>query len=135
MNKNPNPATRFKKGKSGNPDGARKHNQEKKALKRFTKELYRELIEKAFATSIGEIQELLNDKQRRAALSPMEFTILSALMNGAKKGDPQNAELFATRIIGKIPDIIKVDSVNLNANTEVKFDRVKDILKKIESEM
>jgi hypothetical protein len=130
---NKNPTHKFKKGNNANPRGAGAHDPAKREFKKFTKEAYRNLIEAAFNKTIGEVESILDNEDSRKALSPMEFTILRSLIVGAKSGNPANAELFATRIIGKIPDQIKVESTNLSANATV--DEVKTILSKLNKEI
>ncbi len=129
----PPEATRFKKGVSGNPDGARKHNPAIRALKQLTLDTYREVIELVLTGNLTDLKAMAENPKTPA----IQVGIASALMKAIKDGDHGVIERLAERIVGKIPDEVNVTSKNLNANLNAPIDRemLKAALAKLESEV
>lgn len=115
--------SQFKKGKSGNPDGARKHNPALKALKNLTLDTYREVIE---AVCTGNVELLANmAKGEDEKMSALQVGVARAFYAAIQKGDYEIIERIAQRIVGKIPDELNVVSKNLNATVAAPIDLVK----------
>lgn len=111
----------FKKGQSGNPEGARKHNPITKALKNLTVESYREIIEAVCTGNLAQLKVIIEDEKTSA----LQVGIAKAFVNAIQKGDYIVIERIAERIVGKIPDELNVVSKNLNASVEAKIDPAK----------
>lgn len=126
-------AKKWKKGQSGNPKG-RVPSQAIRALKNLTIETYREVIELVLSGNIAALREMIENPNTPA----IQVGVATSFMKAIKNGDYTIIERIAERIVGKIPDVINVHSVNTNLNSEVKsIDQVKlrAALKKIEEEV
>lgn len=113
--------TRFKKGKSGNPEGGRKHNPAIKALKNITIESYREVIEIVMTGSLADLKEMAEDPKTSA----LQVGVATSFLKAIKTGDYNVIEQIASRVIGKLPDEINVNSKNVNANLNATIDKTK----------
>jgi hypothetical protein len=124
--------TQFKKGVSGNPEGGRRHNPIRKAIKKLTIEVYARVIETALTGNVDALKDIMNDPKS----SVVEVGVATALVTAMQKGDAYVLEHFASRIVGKLPEIIRVDS-NSEVNVNVKLDmqKIKAAIKKFESEV
>lgn len=111
----------FKKGKSGNPEGARAHNPITKALKNLTIETYREVIEAVCTGNVANLKRMVEDPRTPA----LQVGVATAFMKAIKSGDYAVIERIAERIVGKIPDELKVTSQNVNANLNASIDKQK----------
>lgn len=112
---------KFKKGQSGNPNGARAHNPAVKALKKLTLETYREVVELVLTGNLTDLKAMAEDP----ATPAVQVGIATAFMKAIKEGDYGVIERIAERIIGKIPDELKVTSNNVNANLNATIDKEK----------
>lgn len=124
----------FKKGKSGNPEGARAHNPIRKALKNLTVQSYREVIEAVCTGNLAELKRMVEDP----TTSALQVGVAKAFVKALNDGDYATIERIAERIVGKIPDELNVVSKNLNANVNTKpIDRkeVVEIVKKLEGDV
>lgn len=131
--KPPPEATRFKKGKSGNPEGARAHNPATRALSRLTIETYREVIELVLTGNLEALRKMVEHPNTPA----IQVGVATAFMKAIKNGDYAVIERIAERIVGKIPDELKVSSNNLNTNLHTAIDRtkLKAALEQLEAEI
>ncbi len=116
---NPNPKpppkhSQFKKGQVANPLGGRSHNPINKALRNLTVESYREIIELVLTSDVRAIKAIAEDPKSTG----LQVGIAVAFMKAIKNGDYAVIERIAERIVGKIPDVIKVDS-NVHAKVSV----------------
>ena len=75
--------TQFKKGQSGNPSGARKHDQNLKTIKRL---LRSDVVDKLLPLFHGTINDL-NGVFKNKESSTLELAFASVLMKSIKKGD------------------------------------------------
>lgn len=107
--------SQFKKGKSGNPEGARKHNPALKALKKITIESYREIIELVLTSDVRAIKAIAEDPKSTG----LQVGIAVAFMKAIKNGDYTVIERIAERIVGKIPDEIKIQPLSINQKVTV----------------
>lgn len=97
----------FPKGQSGNPEGARLQNPAIRALRNLTIEAYREVIELALVGNITGLRDIINDSKRRESkVSAVQAGVATALLRSISRGDPTVLEMFAARIVGKIPEVI-----------------------------
>lgn len=134
MPKKPPPIeTRFKKGKSGNPDGGRTHNPAVRALKKLTLETYREVIELVLTGNLSDLKRMAEHPSTPA----IQVGVATAFMKAIKNGDYAVIERIAERIVGKIPDELKVSSSNVNANLNATIDKekLKAALEQLEREV
>jgi hypothetical protein len=123
----------FKKGVSGNPLGGKKHNPIKKALSKLTVQTYREVIEMVLTGNLASLDEMI-DNPKTAAI---QVGVARAFRNAMNTGNYEVIERIAERIVGKIPDELKVSSQNLNANLNANLNEeiLKAALAKLESEV
>lgn len=91
---------KFKKGVSGNPQGARLHNPVVRALKKVTLETYCEVIDLVLTNNIAELKALAEDPKTSA----LQVGIAVAFMKAIKQGDYGVIERIAERIIGKVAE-------------------------------
>ncbi len=126
-------ASRFKKGKSGNPLGGKLHNPAARALARLTVDTYREVIELVLTCNLAALKQLAEHPDTPA----IQVGVAAAFMKAIKSGDYAVIERIAERIVGKIPDELNVNSTNLNANLNAQIDKekLKAALAKLESDV
>jgi hypothetical protein len=124
---------KFKKGQSGNPDGGRKHNPEMRKIKNLTQE---ELIEVGNMVIKGSTEEM------RALVINPESNVLQAMvarvaLRTISKGDPKALETLLCRLIGKVPDIVQLNSNNTNANVNVSVSKedLRAVVKELEDDV
>lgn len=117
---NPNPKpppkhSRFKKGKSGNPEGGRKHNPAVRALGQLTVEKYREVIQLVLEGKVQDLKDMAENENTPAIQVGIAVSFLKAIKNG----DYAVIERIAERIVGKIPDEIKIQPMTINQKVSV----------------
>jgi hypothetical protein len=137
---NPNPKppplhSRFKKGEIRNPEGARAHKKPfDLKLRKLTIDTYREIIELVLSGDRTELVARANNPKTPA----LEAGIITSVLKAIKNGDYSVIERIAERIIGKIPDVVKVQSLNTNidgANLPVDMVAVRAAMKKLEEDV
>ena len=124
----------FKKGApSANPQGARLQDPAIRALKKLTIESYREIIELVLQENIEGLQEMI----KHPATSALQVGIATCFLKALKNGDYSVVERIAERIIGKIPEELKVTSHNMNLNLNAKAPKeiVAALMKDVEDEV
>lgn len=104
----------FKKGTTGNPQGARLHNPAIKALTKLTVETYREVIEIVMKGTLKDLKAMAEHPQTSA----LQVGIAASFIKAIQAGDYNVIERIAERIIGKIPDELNVNSTS-NTNLKV----------------
>ena len=128
-------AKMFKKGVSGNPKGRPPLTAVQRALRELTLETYREVIKTALTGNIADLKELAENPDTPA----IQVGVATAIMRAIKDGDPSVLERFAARIVGKIPDDIRITStsdVNMKAQLALVDDaEIKARLIKIKSDV
>lgn len=107
--------SQFQKGKSGNPEGSRAHNPALKALKKITIESYREIIELVMTSDVRAIKAIAEDPKSTG----LQVGIAVAFLKAIKNGDYTVIERIAERIVGKIPDEIKIQPMTINQKVTV----------------
>jgi len=93
----PPKSTQFKKGLSGNPSGAKKHNQDIKKIKHL---LRSDVVYKLIPLFHGTISDL-NDILRNKESSILELAFASVLLRSIKKGDWKAFKGIVDFIVGK----------------------------------
>lgn len=124
----------FKKGKpSANPEGGRLHNPAIRALSKLTVETYREVIQIVLTGTLADLKAMAENPNTSA----LQVGIATAFMKAIQSGDYTVIERIAERIVGKIPDELKVTSNNINAtlSAAVDMDELKRAYKKIRSDV
>lgn len=104
-----------------------------KALKNLTIDTYREVIELVLTGNIAALKEMAEHPDTPA----IQVGIAAAFMKAIKTGDYTVIERIAERIIGKIPEVVNINSnTNLNA-THTVIDRraLREALDKLESDV
>jgi hypothetical protein len=122
---------KFKKGRSGNPEGARAHNPVTKALKNLTIETYREVIQLVLTGNVAAIKAMVEHPSTPA----IQVGIATAFMKAIKNGDYAVIERIAERIVGKIPDELKVTSNNTSLVGTIDPTKLKAALAKLDEEV
>lgn len=123
----------WKPGQTGNPDGGRAHNPAIRALRKLTIELYREVIEVVLTGNMWELEAIENDPETPA----IQVGVAKSFRLAITRGDWLMIEQVASRIVGKIPEQLIVESKNLNANINVAIDneKMKAALKALEEKI
>lgn len=114
-------AKQFKPGQSGNPKGRPPLSPIQRALKNLTIESYREVIEAVCTGNIDNLKQMVEDPKTSA----LQVGVARAFMKAIQAGDYAVIERIAERIVGKIPDELKVSSSNINANLNATIDKQK----------
>lgn len=106
---------RFKPGVSGNPEGARRHNPIRKAMKKLTVDSFREILE---AVCVGNFDHL--KAIAASAKTPvLQVGVANALVKAANEGDYPTLKMIVEDITGKVPDEININAKVLSANVDV----------------
>ncbi len=99
------PTKLFKKGQSGNPKGRPPITKEQRAFRELTVETYREVLKIILAGNLEALQTLMKDPKSTV----LEVSLASAALKAIKVGDYSVIERIAERIVGKIPDELKIN--------------------------
>lgn len=105
----------FKKGETGNADGARKHSQEKKLFRAATDKEFRELMDLLINGDINALKRI----SREANEPTGEFSVLQVMtarvaLKIISTGNAEAWEKFLTRTYGKPRENISLDLTTLN---------------------
>lgn len=120
----------FKKGESGNPLG-RIPNPALKALKNLTIETYREVIELAMTSDLDALDEVIDNPRTPA----VQVGVAKALRKAIDNADWNILEQIAARIVGKIPDVVTVNSTNNTSLSVIDERKLLEAMKKLESDV
>lgn len=109
IGKNPNSlknleATKFKKGQSGNPDGARKHNPIKRTIKRLTLKELKDLSCLLLDGDVEALKRIAKDPKTRS----IKAMVASVAYRIVVKGDAQALNILLDRLVGKVPSPVRV---------------------------
>lgn len=128
---NPPKHSQFKKGQSGNPGGVPK-DPVKAALKKLTVESYRDIVELTLAGNVDQLGEIVKDKTQPA----LKVAIAAAILTAIRKGDVQTVEKLLERVIGKVPEVVRVTGAvaNTDLNSSEDKKKVRDLVAKFSSE-
>ena len=121
----------FKKGQVANPKG--RPINPFAAYRKMTVEIYREVIELIFDGDIDGLQNIVQDKKEKV----LKVALAACVLKAMKSGDYSVIEQMMSRVVGKIPDEINVNSKNLNTNLNTQLDmtKLKAAMKKLESDV
>ena len=89
-------ATRFKKGKSGDPEGARKHDPLKKLIKLTKTELHL-ILENILLSSVDDIKDRISNPK----VSAVEAIVGKLLIKASKTGNWKVLDSIITILIGR----------------------------------
>lgn len=106
---------KIKKGTILNPEGGRAHDPAKKLLKRFTNSYLKEVIELAVMGNLAGLKAVAEDPDTPA----IQVGVCTAMISAINKGDWGLLESIIVRIVGKVPDKIKVE--NADASIKIEF--------------
>ena len=95
-------AHRFKKGQTGNPDGARLHDPLVKAFKNLTKDEMMEIGTLVLKGSIDELKQV----SKNPKTTVLKAMLAAVAVRTISKGDPGALEVLLNRLIGKVRDDI-----------------------------
>lgn len=95
--------TRFKKGQSGNPEGARAHNKDLKKIRNLTNEEFKEVASVILNKdcSLEDLKQMVVTEEK---IPPLTRWIASVVGNGIKKGDSGALNVLLDRICGKVKE-------------------------------
>lgn len=99
-NANPSPATRFKKGQSGNPRGVKKGLVQRKELKEWTRATVAEAYKKYMNMEAAELRHAAESLE----LPILEVILARALLRDRTEGTMDNTEIILDRAIGRVPN-------------------------------
>lgn len=98
-NRNPSPATRWKKGKSGNPAGPMPGVIAKKELKEWTQQSVATAYKNLMNLEIPDLRQIADS----LTTPVLEVIIARALLRDRMEGTTDNTERILDRAIGKVP--------------------------------
>lgn len=98
----------FKPGQTGNPNGRPTLTKEQRAMRALTLTTYREVIEMALTGNMEELKAFAQDPDTPV----IQVGVAVAILRAIKNGDASVLEMFAARIIGRIPEVINVNNTN-----------------------
>jgi len=126
---------KYPKGVSGNPEGARAHSPELKKIKNLTEQELVEAGSLILKSSVEELRALSKDD----SATPLRRMIASVAIRTIAKGDPSAFDALLNRLVGKVKDVVQVDSnnvTNLNAIVGVvDEDKLRAAIKKVRNEL
>lgn len=102
----------FPKGKSGNPEGARKHNPELKKIRALTRESLAEIGSLVVNKKFDEIERIARDETKPA----LQVWIANIVRLGAIRGDDARLNNLMNRIVGPVKNEIDLKTDNPNSN-------------------
>ncbi|MGK5087860.1 DUF5681 domain-containing protein [Bdellovibrionota bacterium FG-2] len=89
--------TQFRPGQSGNVEGARRHNQELKAVKRLVSTEVQELATLLLRGNMAEVKAALGDNEASA----LKVMLASIIDRGFRRGDMRTLDSLLNRLIGR----------------------------------
>lgn len=99
-NKNPNPVTRFKKGKSGNADGRPALDPKIKQIKKLTAEEFETMVSALFETTETGLKQLIADQNAPY----LKRIVASILKKTFETGSMGQLDMVLSRVIGKVKE-------------------------------
>lgn len=117
---------RFQKGQSGNPEGARRHNQEVKVLRRLT---HGELAHVA-TTLLKKKKEGVDQIADDPEASALAVWIARIIQTGADAGNGAKLDTILNRLIGKVSD--KVDLTVKRPYADMSIEQIQAEVKELE---
>lgn len=105
----------FKPGQSGNPSGFPKMDPRSRVIKELTLAAYRNCVDLVCTGNIAALEAMKND----ATIPAIQMAVAAALATAMRTGDYDTIEKIVSRVIGKIPEEININSTNVNQNTNL----------------
>lgn len=106
-----------------------------RALKNLTIETYRNVIELVLTGKLADLKTMIENPNTPA----IQVGVATSFVKAIKAGDYGVIERIAERIVGKIPDVINVNSNNKTDLTGrlavLDYDKLKSQLAKLESDV
>lgn len=90
----------FVKGQSGNPEGARRHNKELKAVRRLSQDAVADIGSLVLEGDITRLQEIIDDPTTQV----LKLWLAKVAMKGVVKANPIYLNAILDRVIGKPKD-------------------------------
>lgn len=103
---NPPEKSRFKKGQSGNPEGARRHNQVIKTIKRLTNKQIEEVGSLLLNGTKEEFAALASDPKA----SMLQQWMAKVVLTGTQKSDYKALQSILDRVAGKVKEKVEHSS-------------------------
>ncbi len=103
-NKNPSPATRFKKGVSGNPGGKPKIPEDLKNIKVFSSQELHRIISRHLRMGKEESLAFVDE----GSADMISLIVASALNRSLESGDFYKVEQLLMRLLGRVTDTVEV---------------------------
>jgi hypothetical protein len=103
-NPNPSPATRWKKGQSGNPSGPALQDKAVTALKRMGAQELAETCEMILKANRAELAAILEDPNT----SMLQVNLISAILADTQKGLTYTLDKLLERVVGKPKERIEL---------------------------
>lgn len=123
---------RFKPGQSGNPSGRTPFSAEQRALRKLTLEKYRKVIKIALKQPFEDLVAFSLDGRN----STVEVGVARLLIHAINSGNTSDFELFAARIVGKIPDVLEIaGEIKTQHNVKVSVQKAKEMIEKCRSKV
>ena len=94
---------RIKPGQVLNPEGGRAHDPEKRALKKLTQEVFKDIVELALTSNITALQAIAKNPETPS----VKVGVTTALVKAIQRGDWKTLEGIVARLIGNVK--IEVD--------------------------
>lgn len=107
-NRNPSPATRFKKGHKST-GGLRKGIVAKKVLREWTQATVAQAYKKYMNMEIEDLKEASEDT---STLPAIEVIVARALLRDRLEGEMDNTERILDRAIGRVPQKTEMSGIN-----------------------
>ncbi len=95
---------KFVKGQSGNPLGGKLHDPVKRAIKRLTTREIKDLSGMILNGNVEELQAVAKDKKA----SVIKVMLAACAVKIIQKGDAQSLNVILDRLIGKVPNPVRL---------------------------
>lgn len=125
----------FKKGVSGNPEGRPPLTPEQKALRNLTEAEMVEIGSLVVKGNIAELKKLMKNPKTTVLKAMMAAVAVKTIQSG----NPSALDTLLNRLVGKVKDVVEVNSnnknLNANLNAEVSEEQIKTAIEKLEKDV
>lgn len=110
----------FQKGQSGNPEGGRLHNKEKKLFQAATEKDFKDLMQVLINGDIDELKKISDEANRETIGTERKYSVMQIMtarvaLKIIASGNADAWEKFLTRTYGKPKENIAIDPATLSA--------------------